>query len=140
MSELCFQSKAHWGYDVDFMEKCRESLRVDVGAIEGGLVLVGEQESRLTCVSIIERLEGDLWELDAFFVRPDFIGQGLGRKLFGATLELLTNQGCRELEILSDPQARPFYEALGATFVKHSPSNAIPDRSLPLLKFIVDNT
>ena len=68
LSELCFQSKAYWGYDMDFMEDCRESLRVETNAIEAGLVIVGEQNEQLVCVSVIEQLEGNQWDLDAFFV------------------------------------------------------------------------
>jgi hypothetical protein len=37
--------------------------------------------------------------------------------------------------ILSDPQAHPFYERMGADFVRETPSDVIPRRTLPLLKF-----
>ena len=137
LSELCFQSKAYWGYDMDFMEDCRESLRVETNAIEAGLVIVGEQNEQLVCVSVIEQLEGNQWDLDAFFVHPDFVGQGLGRRLFIETIQALRKQGCETLEILSDPQASAFYEAMGAVFVKAAPSNVIPGRSLPLLSFTI---
>lgn len=119
------------------MEACRESLRVELKAIDAGLVLVGELKGKTVCVSAIDKLECDSWELDAFFVHPDFIGHGIGRKLFKTTIELLKNRGCKELRILSDPQAQPFYEAMGAVFVRQAPSNVIPGRSLPLLNYTV---
>ena len=42
LSDLAFRSKAHWGYSPEFMEACREELRVAVAAIAAGRVFVLE--------------------------------------------------------------------------------------------------
>jgi len=42
LSRLCFRSKAHWGYDADFMAKSRASLTVAPDLIASGSVLVLE--------------------------------------------------------------------------------------------------
>ena len=39
------------------------------------------------------------------------------------------------MAILADPNAVPFYERMGARFVSHAPSDAIPGRTLPLYEY-----
>ena len=39
------------------------------------------------------------------------------------------------MAILADPNAAPFYERMGARFVSHAPSDAIPGRTLPLYEY-----
>ena len=39
------------------------------------------------------------------------------------------------MTILADPNAAPFYERMGATFMRMAPSDAIPGRSLPLYEY-----
>ena len=48
------------------------------------------------------------------WVRPDWMGRGVGRSLFHHALERAKALGFRELEIESDPNAEGFYERLGA--------------------------
>ena len=39
------------------------------------------------------------------------------------------------MTILADPHAAPFYERMGARFVRNAPSDAIPGRTLPLYEY-----
>ena len=36
LTAICHRSKAHWGYDRDFMEKCRDALTVQPERVEAG--------------------------------------------------------------------------------------------------------
>ena len=139
LSDLCFRSKTFWGYDTAFMEACRESLKINSQQIENGYVLVAADGQSLAGVSAMDPIGNSAWELDAFFVDPDFIGKGVGRLLFHAVVDLLTQRNCKELKIVSDPQARPFYEKMGALYERDTQSDVFPDRLLPLLKFTLDS-
>ena len=39
------------------------------------------------------------------------------------------------MTILADPNAAPFYERMGARFLRNAPSDAIPGRTLPLYEY-----
>jgi len=39
------------------------------------------------------------------------------------------------MTILADVNAAPFYERMGARFVAHAPSDAIPGRTLPFYEY-----
>ena len=78
-----------------------------------------------------ERDPADLLKL---FVDPPFIGRGLGRCLFDWACACARVQGARALTIESDPDALPFYLAMGARRTGWAPSGSIPGRRLPLLE------
>jgi GNAT superfamily N-acetyltransferase len=135
LTALCVRSKAHWGYDAQFMRRSAASLRVSSADIALGRVLVAVdgKDRALGVASVIP--DGDGAELDLFFVDPPFMGRGVGRTLFKAAVQAACMFDARTLTILADPNAAAFYERLGARFLRNAPSDAIPGRILPLYEY-----
>ena len=133
------RSKAVWGYDDAFMERCRPILRVDPGLVAEGLTaVVADEDDRPVAVAQLEcEADPPLAEIDLFFVDPPFQGRGVGRVLFAWILDTVRDRGLGRIGILSDPGARPFYERMGAKFMKMAPSDAIAGRELPWLELDV---
>ena len=131
LTALCVRSKAHWGYDAAFMRKSAAALLVSEASIAAGRVLVATDDAGRTIgtVSIAEDDEGA--ELALMFVDPPAIGGGTGRTLFEEAVGLARRLGYRRMTILADPNAAPFYERMGARYVRNAPSDAIPGRTLP---------
>ena len=46
MTALCIRSKAHWGYDAQFMRQAETALTVSKAMIDAGGVLVAEEEQK----------------------------------------------------------------------------------------------
>lgn len=135
LTALCVRSKAHWGYDAEFMRRSVAALRVRSADIELGRVLVAVdgKDRAIGVASVIP--EGESADLDLFFVDPPFMGRGMGRVLFEAAVRSARLFGARTLTILADPNAAAFYERMGARFLRNAPSDAIPGRSLPLYEY-----
>lgn len=70
--------------------------------------------------------------LEHMFISPDFIGKGIGTKLFDHLKTICTENGITHIGILSDPNARGFYEKMGCRYIKEYPST-IQNRTTPLL-------
>lgn len=135
LTELCVRSKAHWGYDAEFMRLSASALAVDEADITDGRVLVAaDMEDRPLGIAAVLG-KGDTVDLDALFVDPPAIGSGAGRALFAAALDLARGLGARRMTILADPNAAAFYERMGARFLRNAPSDAIPGRTLPLYEY-----
>src|SRR5262245_38456363 len=137
LSGLCMRSKAHWGYDAQFLERASRSLQIDPAAIEAARVFVatgagGDVLGVADCCALPEPGTFDLLHL---FIEPSSLRRGVGRALFGAACAWCVAQGGRRLLIQSDPNAALFYQRLGARPIGETPSDAVPDRMLPLLEY-----
>ena len=66
-------------------------------------------------------------------VEPGVIGRGVGRRLFEHAVATARELGFKRFTIDSDPDAEPFYLAMGAVRIGTTPSGSIPGRTLPLL-------
>lgn len=131
------ESKAHWGYDAAFLALCREALTVTPEAIAAGAVVVAVDaaDRPFGVAALGEGDRPDEAEIALLFVRPAAMGQGAGRALFAALCAQARAGGARTLSILADPGAEDFYRRLGAERVGLAPSDAVPGRSLPLLRY-----
>lgn len=137
LSALCRRSKAHWGYDAAFMRMSEAALTISRAMIENGDVLAAEDaDGALAGVASIAPLDtSGEFDLVHFFVEPASFGAGVGRALFAAAVTLAKSKDARRLLILSDPNAEAFYTRMGAAKTGDAPSDAIPGRRLPLLRY-----
>ncbi|HEY7083287.1 MAG TPA: GNAT family N-acetyltransferase [Hyphomicrobiaceae bacterium] len=137
LSGLCMRSKAHWGYDAQFLERASRSLQIDPAAIEAGRVFVANEAGGgvlgvADCCALPEPATFDLLHL---FIEPSWLRRGVGRALFEAVCAWCVAQGGRRLLIQSDPNAALFYQRLGARPIGETPSDAVPERMLPLFEY-----
>ncbi|MFE2426196.1 GNAT family N-acetyltransferase [Streptomyces sp. NPDC059373] len=136
LTDLALRSKAHWGYDEAFMAACRDELTVSPQEIALHRTMVAEREhdGRVSVIGF-STLEGEPPEgaVGMMFVDPTAIGQGFGRLLFEHLLATARDTGFRRLTIDADPNAEPFYRAMGAVRIGETPSGSVPGRVLPLL-------
>ncbi|WP_084316750.1 GNAT family N-acetyltransferase [Actinospica robiniae] len=142
ISTLAQRSKAHWGYDDEFLSAFRSelTLRPDQLAPKRAQVAVAEPDEagaqRLLGFATLEG-EAPAGELGMLFVEPEVIGQGVGKALFQHISTLAGQLGFHRLTIAADPFAEPFYLAQGAVRIGAVPSGSIPGRSLPLLAYAI---
>jgi GNAT superfamily N-acetyltransferase len=135
LTALCARSKAHWGYDVEFMRLSRDAITVAEDDIAAGRVLVAVDAANQAIGLVRVEPDGEMAELGLMFVDPPAMGGGAGRMLFEAATRLARSLGAQRMTILADPNAAPFYERMGARFVRNAPSDAIPGRTLPFYEY-----
>jgi GNAT superfamily N-acetyltransferase len=136
LSALCMRSKAHWGYDEDFLRKCEAELTITPERIARGRVLVAVSESsELLGMAAAEPLADGAFDLALLFIDPKAIRQGVGEKLFAAIAAHVAREGAKHLRIEADPFAAGFYEKLGARRIGDVPSTTLAGRMLPLFEF-----
>jgi len=135
LSALCRRSKAHWGYDAEFMRLSAAALLVSEASIAEGRVLVATDRSGHAIGTASVAPDGEDAELALMFVEPSALRSGAGRALFEAAAALARRLDYRRMTILADPNAAPFYERMGARFLRQAPSDAIPGRTLPFYEY-----
>lgn len=113
LTALTLASKAHWGYDQDFMDLARLSLTVTPEYLEANDCLVAEIDgATVGWFSLVPVPEGLL--LDNFFLLPEHIGSGVGRLMWDEALRWAEAAGAERITLEADPNAAGFYERMGA--------------------------
>lgn len=140
LSSLAFRSKASWGYDIEFMKRCRDELTYSGEDIDAPRFRfhVCELDDELVGFYALEILSKIGAELEGLFVKPELIGRGIGKLLIDhlrLEAELL---GIQTITIQGDPNAEEFYESIGARSAGYRESASIPGRFLPVFKLEID--
>ncbi|MEV6483314.1 GNAT family N-acetyltransferase [Streptomyces sp. NPDC051576] len=130
LTDLALRSKAHWGYDAEFLEACRDELSVAANEVARRRTTVADRDGRILGFTTLEG-EPPTGVLGMMFVEPQAIGQGIGRLLLERTIAAGRDLGFTQLTIDADPNAEPFYSAMGAVRIGTVPSGSIPGRVLP---------
>ena len=132
LSDLCFRSKAIWGYDEEFMEACRGELSLEPRDLELTSIAVAEHGGKPIGVAQLKVVddEADLLKL---FVDPNALRSGTGKALLAWATDVARKLGATRLTIEADPDAAPFYRRMGAYDVGQAPSGSVPGRTLPKL-------
>ena len=144
LTDIAYAAKRHWNYPASYFELWREELTITPASIAGHEVHLHRCGGETTAFYALAELEEDLqvgnivveaglW-LEHMFVRPRYMGQGIGRLLFAHCLTICALKNHAFLGILADPNARSFYEKLGCLFVRDYPST-IPGRTTPYLRY-----
>ncbi|MBP5856681.1 GNAT family N-acetyltransferase [Marivibrio halodurans] len=133
LSALVMRSKAYWGYDAAFLEKCLPALRVSTAMIRVFPNRVAEIDGYPAGFAMIDSKD-DPAEVLLLFVEPSAMGRGIGRALFTWLETEARRAGRAALRIEADPGAVPFYERCGARRTgAWAPSEADAARYLPVL-------
>jgi GNAT superfamily N-acetyltransferase len=134
ISDLAMRSKAHWGYSADFLDAVRLELTYSPQVCSSGSLVVAERSGRiLGFYRLVEGVPESC--LDSLFVDPSAIGTGVGRALLERALLAAQAVGARTVTLEADPHAEPFYAKFGAVRIGEVPSESIPGRLLPRLRF-----
>lgn len=132
MTDVIFRSKQSNGYDDVFMEACREELRVTAANLGRAEFWVAEDGAICGCVALT--IDGEIGEVENFFVDPDRQRQGIGRILWDQVMARVRAANVTRLVLDADPTAVPFYEAMGFVVIGETPSGSIKGRMLPLME------
>lgn len=137
LTALVMRSKAHWGYDADFLDRCRPFLAVSRAMIEKGHVFVAEDDGAALGVLALTPDAGR-FEVKLLFIAPEAIGRGVGRVLWDAAVRQARDSGHRNMLVVSDPFAEGFYQRMGARRIGEHVSEIDATRKLPLLRFEIE--
>ncbi|MEA4948657.1 MAG: GNAT family N-acetyltransferase [Petrimonas sp.] len=149
LTHLTLVSKRFWGYSEEQLRRWEPQLTITEDYIRkndvlvahshdvlcGYAALIREPESEM--ISIGGRtIRGGVY-LDNLFVLPEYMQQGFGRALTEEILRVCRTRGIGRIYIVSDPNARAFYEHMGAVLLGETPGSEIA-RALPFLELAID--
>jgi len=134
LTAIAMASKAHWGYSPSFMQACAHELQVSEDDLLNPLYMYWliQFDDEIAGYAALKPIDEEIIELDALFIKPNYIRKGAGAALFQHFLPLLEVSAYTHLRIFSDPKAAEFYVNMGASYVGEKASGSIANRFLPV--------
>lgn len=148
LTQISFRSKQVWNYPTEYFDLWRSELTITPEYIRKHLVFVAERAGQIVGYYSVLHNPKDFWTrsgiffsagywLEHMFILPEHIGQGIGTALMHHAKEQIRGLEGSVMRILVDPNAKGFYEKVGARYIKDVPSS-IPGRTTPFFELAVE--
>ena len=134
LSNLAYASEKHLGYDAEYMNVFADLYNVTAEYISRNPVDVMEYEGKTIGFWGL-REENRKWELDFFYITPEYIGKGYGRHLWNHLTDECKKRSIHEFQLVTSPQSVLFYQKMGAVVVGQVESMITPGRMIPKLYY-----
>ena len=141
LTVISFEAKRHWNYPEEYYERWRDELTINEDYIRKNMVHVAVYEDLLIGFYAIVESPQDFWAgkvfvakgfwLEHIFIKPEYHKLGIGRQMIKHACIVAKDKGINKLMIFVDPFAKGFYDKVGASYVKDSPSS-IDGRMIPI--------
>src|SRR5437879_1123603 len=116
LTELAHAAKRHWGYPESWIEYWKDDLTITRDFIDSNEVFVATFGEEIAgCCALV--MKDSLAELEHMWIRPKFMGKGLGRALFVHVVRRAAELKASIVELSADPNAENFYRHMGATTI-----------------------
>lgn len=113
LTTLAHEAKRHWGYPARWMALWADDLTFTPAFIAKHDTYMAVADGTTLGVYALS-CNGLLCTLEHFWVHPDAMKRGVGRRLFTHAIARTAALGASRLEIESDPHAEGFYQRMGA--------------------------
>jgi GNAT superfamily N-acetyltransferase len=119
LREIAIAAKGYWGYDLD---------RVRDWAAMGDFSPAGPQQKDFYIAAVEGNVvgwaaaigRGDIWWLDDLWIEPEWMGKGIGSRLFRHAAERGRQAGAVRMEWEAEQNALGFYEKMGGRYLRDS--------------------
>jgi len=137
LTQIAISAKSYWGYPEHWMKIWTPQLTFTPDyfkANESRVAVDGDQQIGFYT---LQDKSGIAW-IGNLWVLPEYIGKGIGKRLFVHALELARQGGYKTLQLEADPNAFGFYEKMGMHQIgeRRSEMDGEP-RILPIMEMIL---
>ena len=132
LTAIAHAAKRYWDYPEAWIRLWSDELTVDPAWLAAHDAWVVEGGAGVLGWCALSR-DDEVCSLDHCWVRPDRIGQGVGRMLVQQVMASAAELDAAKLSVVSDPNAEGFYRKLGFRRTGEHPSRP-EGRTLPVLE------
>ncbi|MBI3161153.1 MAG: GNAT family N-acetyltransferase [Chloroflexi bacterium] len=113
LTQICLAAKRHWKYPEAWIEQWVPQLSFSAAYVLENEVWAAVDEDAPVGFYSFKQDGANLW-LENLWIAPEAMGKGIGAQLFHHALEQCRAKQSAVLKVESDPNARGFYEKMGA--------------------------
>ena len=134
LSRISIESESYWGYDSNFMDKFKVIYQVTEDFIRKNPTFILYEDGRIIgFYSLLIKQEGNTIEF--FYIEPQYIGKGYGEKMWNHLANYCKGHNIKDFTLVTSPQAKEFYEKMGAIQIGEVESSLKKGRKIPELKY-----
>ncbi|MEM5794893.1 MAG: GNAT family N-acetyltransferase [Bacillota bacterium] len=133
LTAISFASKRYWNYPDCYFDSWKDELTITPSYIKDNLVYVAETKGQVIGYFSLVEVRHDFWAgkvfvkkgfwLEHIFVLPEYIGKGIGTQMMEYLISICKSKDVGRVRIFSDPNAKGFYDKIGANYTGESPSS-----------------
>lgn len=140
LTDIAIRSKAYCPYDASFIEICKDDLTINpIYASSGNAFVAVAHEKLVGFYEFSQKATPP--EMTSLFVDPDFIGKGIGHRLWSHAVEFARSKGWPFFLMAADPYAaEKFYYRVGCYKIGEVESSALKGRLVPKLRYDIQSS
>src|SRR5580765_1280738 len=113
LTAIAHAAKRHWGYPEEWIQKWQTDLTITPDFITDNQVFVAIVSDEIVgCCALV--VGDSSAEIEHMWIKPEYMGSGVGRALFIHVRDRATELHLPALELSAAPNAEGFYERMGA--------------------------
>jgi N-acetylglutamate synthase-like GNAT family acetyltransferase len=113
LTEIAHAAKRHWNYPESWIQQWQTDLTITRDFITTHEVFAATIDGKIVgCCALV--VTESLAEIEHMWIRPEQMGNGVGRSLFEHVRARAAERGANILELSADPYAEGFYGRMGA--------------------------
>lgn len=128
-------SKGHWGYDEHYLNRFIDKYAITADYLKNNIVrLVYCNDTLIGFFSFLYHADQSI-ELDNLFLYPEYIGKGLGKKIWSFCCATAKQDGIKKFFLWSDPYSESFYEKMCCIKIGSKNSTIDPTHSSAIFQY-----
>jgi GNAT superfamily N-acetyltransferase len=129
LNNIAFLSESHWGHDKNMMAVFKEEYRLTQEYLKNNKVfnmMLGGNIIGFYAFNMTQEIP----ELEYFYLKPEYIGMGYGRKLWDEAIEFCKNNKIKTFVFVAGSEVKKYYLKMGAEVIKTLPSRLDAKRKI----------
>jgi SAM-dependent methyltransferase/ribosomal protein S18 acetylase RimI-like enzyme len=133
LSRIAIESESYWGYDSDFMNKFKVMYQVTEEFIRKNPTFILYENDKIIGFYALS-IKPEENTIEYFYIETQYIGKGYGEKMWTHLANYCKGHNIKDFTLVTSPEAKAFYEKMGAVHIGEVESTLKKGRKIPKLK------
>lgn len=117
LNNIAFLSESHWGHNQNMMAIFKEEYRLTQEYLKNNKVFNMVLDGNIIGFYAFNMTQ-EIPELEYFYLKPEYIGKGYGRKLWNEAIKFCKKNKIQEFSFVAGGEVKNYYLKMGAEVIK----------------------
>lgn len=137
LNNIAFLSESYWGHNKNMMDIFKKEYRLTRKYLKNNEVFNMVLDESIIGFYAFNMTQ-EIPELEYFYLKPEYIGKGYGRKLWNEAIEFCKNNKIKTFVFVAGTEVKNYYLKMGAEVIKTLPSKLDAKRKIYAFKMEIN--